>query len=123
MFVMGMKLRFPSFKTTAMILKIDKISSFENPRVSNDLFVKTNCDLSSSPEFVSLSSSYLLMFRCSLSDSVSEMVLRRKLLKKTLRLTQEMNVSTGQQLIEDVKVSFTFQLLCDSTLKDYETTV
>lgn len=34
-----------------------------------------------------------------------------------------MNVSTGQQLIENVKVSFTIQLLCDSTLKHKQVSV
>lgn len=58
-----MKLRFPSFKTTARILKTATISSLPKPSISSERFVWTKWLLSSSSEFVSLSNSYLLMLR------------------------------------------------------------
>jgi hypothetical protein len=71
---MGIKFKFPNFKTTARILKIDKISSFENPKTSSDFLVEQNFALSAEPssKLESFNRSYLLMFLWSLSVSGGE---------------------------------------------------
>lgn len=69
MFIVGMKIKFPSFSTIAMILYMLAISSLVKPMISSDFLVKPKFSrsLSMTPLFFKIT--YFSVFRWSFNDS------------------------------------------------------